>query len=741
MKLKKLSKTVAALLLAFSLSHCGGGSDNGHTPDAGWNLMFASNLIYKTGASPVAVVVEDFNQDGRPDMAAANFESDTISVFLSSGDHSFANRFSCSVGHAPAFLKTADLNQDGFPDLITAYSGSPELSLLYNNQDGTFSEPADHTIEQDTGIVSLALADFNGDTYPDMVVVQQFPHKIRILMNRGDGTFSPGESYSSEYICNFAAVADFNQDGHNDIAVARQGSGMPDCDLLLLKNNGRGEFTEEIHSGIDFYYTSIFPGDLDNDNDIDLILSGSIYVDGAYMVLNKGDGTFDFSEKHLVEDVCSPVALGDLDGDGYLDLIAKNIFNHVAVVFNRGDGTFGDPAAYFSATDPVDVAIGDLDSDMDLDLAVANNSCNSITLHLNKGDGHFFSIEDKALSISADRLCVDDLDGDADLDLVTLKILLSGGIPPVADHIVETALNSGNGVFNRSTRLQNAQHTVFIATADIDRDGYMDIAACRQDTNSLSINYNEGNGTFAAYDLLPVGDSPVCVAIADLDGNDLPDLAAVNSQSNTVCVLYNNGNRIYTPAEHYGTGNNPMAVAIGDLDNDGYRDLVVGNYGSYSVSVFFNNRDRTFSVDPQIDAGCQVNHVAVGDLNGDGFADIIISSWFYDRVSVFLNRTNRSFGEPVAVDYGALERPGPVIVDDFDRDGDFDIAVSNWLLEGVSIHLNNGDGVFQMPEIYFSGVGTKDIRIGDINGDKCSEMLIARGGYQKIVVLNSNAQQ
>src|SRR5439155_1239735 len=90
------------------------------------------------GAHPSSVAVDDFNEDGKPDLVVANSLGDTVSVLLGNGDGTFRPAANYAVGTDPRSVAVGDFNGDGKPDLAVANTGSSTISVLLGNGDGTF---------------------------------------------------------------------------------------------------------------------------------------------------------------------------------------------------------------------------------------------------------------------------------------------------------------------------------------------------------------------------------------------------------------------------------------------------------------------------------------------------------------------------------------------------------------------------------------------------------------------------
>jgi hypothetical protein len=167
------------------------------------NGTFQPYVEYATAAKPTAVVAADFNLDGNVDLAvtAANADPGAVSILLGNGNGTFQNHVDYQTGPYPTFVRVADLNGDGKPDLAVVDAncgGSPcgvgSISILLGMGNGTFQPHTDYG----TGSTpSLAIADFNHDGRLDLAIAHQTcvpyvpcgPGAVSVLLGNGDGTF------------------------------------------------------------------------------------------------------------------------------------------------------------------------------------------------------------------------------------------------------------------------------------------------------------------------------------------------------------------------------------------------------------------------------------------------------------------------------------------------------------------------------------------------------------------------
>src|SRR2546425_30496 len=219
-------------------------------PAPAQTVSFVAREDYAVGPNPASVAVGDFNRDGRPDLAVANYAASlpgTVSVLLGNGDGTFqpALIFGTS-GANPEYVAVGDFNGDGVPDLAVAHSGSTPgtVSVLLGNGDGTF-QPA-RLFAAGQGSLSVAVGDVNGDGRPDLAVANYYSNDVSVLLGNGDGTFQAAQSFTTAGPNPVTvAMGDVNGDGRLDLAVtnsANTSSGALPGNISVLLGNGDGTF-------------------------------------------------------------------------------------------------------------------------------------------------------------------------------------------------------------------------------------------------------------------------------------------------------------------------------------------------------------------------------------------------------------------------------------------------------------------------------------------------------------------
>src|SRR5258708_1916327 len=173
----------------------------------------------------------DFNGDGIIDLGADTdglATTGNVSILLGNGNGTFRNSTSYTAGSGVGSFAVADFNRDGIPDFVAIHDGT--VTLFLGNGDGTFREQADTVATTGNPLI----ADLNGDGFPDLIMSGP---SVSVAMNNGNGTFQP-QLFFPVGGAAALAVADFDSDGHPDIAVTNNGRALS---LLLSRGAGSAD--------------------------------------------------------------------------------------------------------------------------------------------------------------------------------------------------------------------------------------------------------------------------------------------------------------------------------------------------------------------------------------------------------------------------------------------------------------------------------------------------------------------
>ena len=232
---------------------------------------FQPKVDYAAGANPGSVAIADLNGDAHPDVAVANTPGNslthTISVWFGNGDGTLGPRNTIPTdGHGPWSLVIADLDEDGRPDIATANYGFPNsITVLLGNGDGTFR----HALAIGAGSYfaneqPITTADLDADGHVDVVAGQW------VLMGNGDGTFdSPIPFTNGE----FMTVADFDADGKFDLVTATPDFNYLTGEVEFRRGNGDGTFAPRVLFGTGRFPHSPVAADFNADGRPDLAVA------------------------------------------------------------------------------------------------------------------------------------------------------------------------------------------------------------------------------------------------------------------------------------------------------------------------------------------------------------------------------------------------------------------------------------------------------------------------------------
>ena len=331
-----------------------------------------------TDSSPRGIALADFNGDGKLDLVTANGAANSVNLLLGNGDGSFQPRIDIALTslNTPSAVAVADLNADMKPDVVaTNRNGSSATVLLGQGGDPPkFAPPVVYA-----GAVqpsALALADFDGNTRPDIAMTGFGNNTFGVVLNNGDGTFQADVDHMTCGGPSAIASADFNGDNEPDVAVACSSGNA----VALFLNAGAGNFSRLADSPVGNQPSSIIAADVNGDRKVDLLVS-NLADNTLTVLLGSGGGAFTAQPPVPTGAMPEALAAGDLDGDGHVDIAVADFgANAVSVLHGNGDGTFQPKIDYPAGMGTVAVAIGKLDGDATPDLAVVDEISSSVTV-------------------------------------------------------------------------------------------------------------------------------------------------------------------------------------------------------------------------------------------------------------------------------------------------------------------------------------------------------------------------
>jgi hypothetical protein len=295
---------------------------------------------------------------------------------------------------------------------LSLFVNSPASNKIFiNNENGIFHEAPG--IFPDDGInkSAVVLADFNGDGKLD-ILAGEFSGNIKTYISTGKYFIAgPSVTITGGYQIRDMAVADFDNDKYPEVIVVTNGP------HFLLQIDKSFFITDSNISGSSYNSSSVSSGDIDNDGDIDFYVGNRLENNTVW--LNNGQGSFTnvWNDGNLYN--TEDVVLADLDGNGTLDVIEANENHGITVRANTGNGSFNIYNNYISSSnDYSSISAGDIDSDGDFGVYITKNTSVSPNLILINNGNTSFTLKDSPSPIqisSASAMGDIDLDGDIDI--------------------------------------------------------------------------------------------------------------------------------------------------------------------------------------------------------------------------------------------------------------------------------------------------------------------------------------
>lgn len=336
--------------------------------------------------------------------------------------------------------------------------------------------------------------------------------------------------------------------------------------------------------------------DFNQDGKPDLAVANA--ASGLRVELGNGDGTFALASGSPVrlpsppyDDLASPYAggmtVGDFNHNGHSGLAIAEVNNAAAVILlGNGDGRFLPSTAAFARANnwPVmGVEAADFNADGNLDLAVINQGASSVVLGY--GSGAFNTAGDLSAPQFPAGDAVGDFNRDGRLDLA----VCGRGLTTFPDSGVAVLIGNGDGTFMQAngSPISLGENLSAVVTGDFNGDGKLDLVLTDSAGNDVLILLGNGDGTFQPPITVAVGNQPQAIIAEDFNNDGNLDLAVTNNGDNTVTLLAGNGDATFAEmsGSPYATGNGPSAIQAGDFNGDGKLDLAVANVTDGTVSI------------------------------------------------------------------------------------------------------------------------------------------------------------
>jgi hypothetical protein len=710
------------------------------------NSSFSNQNTYSTGtgSGPCGVTVSDLNYDQRLDIAVAICYNYDIGILLGYGNGTFSTLVTYSTGSNswPNSIVIGDWNNDDRLDIAVANRDTDNIGVFLGNGDGTFRGQRTYSTGTNSHPISIAFGDFNKDSLLDIVVANSIANTVGVFLDFTYINGVPEGSYSTGSASHPRAVAlgDFNNDAQVDIAIANYGSG--NVGVLFGYTNGTFSTQTRFITGSLSFPTSIAIGYLDQDSELDIAVANS-GTENVGIFYGYGNGSFKSLATYQIgiNSIPQSIAIGDFNNDKKFDIaVASSGINNINVLLKYDSGAFGRQITYSTGPDsnPKSVAVGDFNKDGLLDFAVTNGGSSNIGIFLSLGNATF----SKQMTYSTGSrsnpwgIVIADLNNDSQLDIVVTNYWSNS---------IGVFMGFGNGTFSSQTIYSTGSNSapVSVAIGDFNNDSHLDIVVANPSANNIGIFFGYGDGIFSSQFtyFTGSGSSPNSVAIGDLNDDRQPDIVVANYQSNNVGIFLGLGNGTFSIQTIYSTGNksSPITVVVADCNNDNRLDIVVANYGASTINVLFGSGDGTFPTETTYSTGTNSGPlwVTVGDFNNDNQLDIAIVNYNSNNIGIFLGCFNGTFFNELTYSTGDNSQPSTLAIGDFNSDDRLDILTTNYGVNDVGLFLGYVSETFLSAPSYSTGLSSQLVYtvVEDFDKDSKLDIAVADNGTNNIIIV------
>jgi hypothetical protein len=785
------------------------------------NGTFQVAQTFAAGADPYTPSMADLNSDGKLDIVVGNVESSSVSILYGNGDGTFQARQSLAAGAGSTATVIGDWNGDAKPDVAVVDRTIAAVGVFLSGVGGAFASPRYtidnvapnlvsivqttpsgsisnartlvYTVTFDGPVVGVDLSDFvlatTGTVYGTISQVTPTSgavYQVTVSGVGGDGTLAlryidtgsvrdpagnrltPVGTQISGFLATRSlpatldiiagAKVDFNGDGLIDLVSGG------DNVIGIGLGNGDGTFKSPLTfaasnvNGIG----SFIAADFNNDGKLDIV--GSDSTTASLLLLGNGDGTFRVPPSQTAVSANAGIDVGDVNGDGNLDIIAANYGpTRASILLGNGNGTFQAARTYDVGTLPSAMAARDVDGDGKIDLIVMNN--NVLSVLRGNGDATFEARQTFGVAGGTD-MATGDFDGDGHLDLAA---------PSYQGGTVNVVFGNGGISFRDPAAFTAGLNPASVGIVDLNNDGKLDLVVAGNGV--LSAFYGNGNGTFVPRVTFAVGASPRSLSFADINNDGRLDIVTAGSVGTRSLLLTGSYVSSATvtldhtvPQLQSIVRNSPAAakdvtsvsytvtfsesvsgvdaadftlslagfsstpqVAVTAVSGSVYTVTVSGIIGDGTVGLNLvdngtirdaaDNRLGAYQQQQTIAAGNSPQAFAMGDLNGDGKLDIALVDTADNKAGILLGNGDGTFLALQTYTVGAA--PISITLADLNNDGRLDLVVSDSGGASVEFLLGNGNGTFQARQALNTSQSTSAVTTADLNGDGKVDLLVA----------------
>jgi FG-GAP-like repeat len=637
------------------------------------------------GLTPVYLATADLRGIGVLDLIVAEFDTSTVGVLLGNGDGTFGYEQEYSLPQPPGALVIDDFNHDGKLDIVAVMdtvnldlASFPYIATLVGNGTGSFGAPILSNTEVSTAD-SIVSGDVNGDGLPDLLITGPGQENSQIFLNAGDGTFTPGQTLIENGPFNVelaGALGDVNGDGCLDATLA-DANGF--VEFFTGDCTGNFNYAGPIPMGDSNAFVAL--ADMNGDGHLDIVTStipaiSSPFVDTAGNMIcvayGDGQGNFTSGRDYVGTGLSYSLAISDFNGDGHPDVVSVSPETDTATVYiNDGSGGFGFPQGEWIGVPgqaiidaPVSSpSFADLNGDGKPDVFLLDEGGNDeyvLTSMLNDGTGRFAAPLSTDTQVSVISQWMGDYrlgdfrnSGHLDFVGIGLSTEYSGGV-----QYIVFAPGNGDGTFGSAVVTSTSGADGEMAVGDFNGDGKLDFVAVGPNSTLtakvLNTFLGNGDGTFRSGASLTFADTATDISrvfVGDFNRDGKLDILVYTTSNGywttntSVWEFLGNGDGTFQSGKQLFTPFQPMTLA--DVNNDSWLDIVRYNFmwpdgttespGPPTFTTYLGKPSGAFGksssyapysgvpeqAKPYLQFGDPMTSSKVADLNGDGNLDEI----------------------------------------------------------------------------------------------------------------------
>lgn len=720
------------------------------------NGEFSDQQILSTGiySRPNSIAVGNINNDNLLDIAVGNYGTKSVDVFLNTRNGSFSKQTRYLLENtSPCFIVVADINKDEQTDIIVTGIGENNIAILLGHASGHLSRPIVFVTESFSSI-SAAVEDLNKDTLPDLIFISNDTNSVSISFSKKEG-FQPETRYSIDIdpqsilnknssneqtarrrrqedsgLCMSEtgygtfdgsysiAVSDFNNDGYLDIAVGT----ILQTWLIIFLGNTDGTFTYETAYRIGHIYFQLEVANLNGDDFSDLVVA---YYDAGGMSVNTflgcGNGSFVNETIHLTNRVKNgQMKVAHFNNGNRSDVVIVDSSGTLCVLLTNINGSFTDQIFNSTGTSPKSIAIADLNNDTIQDIVVANND-KSIGILLGYGNGSFAHQISYRTNLSLSSISIADINSDRILDIIVVNVV---------DSSINVFLRFANGSFQNPFKFSIGYGLIYANVGHFNNDDKLDVIVLENyPRRDLYIIFGYGNGSFGDHINLSVGRRPIGAVVADLNNDGRSDIIVINRDDKYLSVFI--FSQIEFQTNHISTGSDRdsrlQCIAANHFNDDNILDIVIVNHGTKTIASLLGHNDGSFNKQTGVtlDWNSNSKSIIIGHFNKDKEFDLALTNAGTHNIDLLLGNGKGLFTRQRNDGYTLHRSPSIIVVDDFNHDGQSEIVVTYENSDNIDVLMIYDPGNFTDQIIYSIGSKVKSSSMGDFNQDAMLDIIVA----------------